>query len=48
MVGRLHTDISNVLTRLLSGVRMQIKLTKAKFETYLLSKAEDSKIVFSF
>ena len=32
MVGRLHTDICNVPTHLPPGVRMQIKLTKAKRE----------------
>ena len=46
MVGRLHTDICNVPTHLLPGVRMQIRLTKAKREFYLMSKAEDSKAVF--
>ena len=46
MVGRLHTDICNVPTHLLPGVRMQIKLTKAKREIYVHSKDEDTKAVF--
>ena len=46
MVGRLHTDICNVPTHLLPGVRMQIKLTKAKREIYVRSKDADSKAVF--
>ena len=46
MVGRLHTDIWNVRTHLLPGVRMQIKLTKAKHEIYVHSKDADSSAVF--
>ena len=46
MVGRLHTDICNVPTHLLPGVRMQIKLTKAKREVYVHSKDADSTAVF--
>ena len=46
MVGRLHTEICNVATHLLPGVRMQIKLTKAKREIYVHSTAEDTTAVF--
>ena len=46
MVGRLHTDICNVPTHLLPGVRIQIKLTKAIREFYLMNKDKDSKVVF--
>ena len=46
MVGRLHTNICNVPKHLLPGVRMQIKLTKARREFYLMSKDADSKVVF--
>jgi hypothetical protein len=48
MVGRLHSDICNVPTHLLPGVGMQIKLTKAKREFYLMNKDADSKVVFRF
>ena len=44
---RLHTDICNVPTHLLPDVRMQIKLTKARRELYLLSKDADSIVVFT-
>ena len=46
MVGRLHTDICNVPTHLLRGVRMQIKLMKAKREVYVHTKEGDSTAVF--
>ena len=46
MVGRLHADICSVSTHLLPGVRMQIKLTKAKRDIYVHSKDADSKTVF--
>ena len=46
MVGRLHTYICGVATHLLPGVRIQIKLTKAKREIYVHSTAEDTAAVF--
>ena len=46
MVCRLHTDICNFPKHLLPGDRMQIKLTKANREFYLMSEAEDSKAGF--
>jgi hypothetical protein len=46
MVGRLHSDICNVATYLLPGVRMRIKLIKAKRDFYLTNKDADSKVVF--
>ena len=45
MVGRLHNDICNVPTHLLPGVRMQMKLTKAKRGIYVHSKSENSNAV---
>ena len=44
MYGRLHADICNVPKLLVNGVKMQIKLTKAKPAFYLLSNKEDSKV----
>jgi hypothetical protein len=46
MYGRLHSDICNVPQCLLSGVKIQIKLPKAKKSFYLLSNTEDSKATF--
>ena len=46
MVGRLHTDICSVATHLLPGVRMQIKLTKAKREIYVHSTDTTTPAVF--
>ena len=46
MYGRLHTDICNVPQLLINGVKMQIKLTKARPEFYLLSTKEDAKVYF--
>jgi hypothetical protein len=48
MVGRLHSDLSNVPTHLLPVVRIQVKLTKAHLEFYLMNKDSDSKIIFKF
>ena len=38
----------NVPTHLLPGVRMHIKLTKAKQNFFLMNKAADSKVAFKF
>ena len=46
MYGRLHADICNVPQLLINGVKMQIKLTKAKPEFYLLSTKKDAKVYF--
>ena len=46
MYGRLHADICNVPKLLVNGVKMQIKLTKAKPAFHLLSNKEDSKAYF--
>jgi hypothetical protein len=48
MYGRLHSDICNVPLYLLSGVKIQIKLTKANKSFYLLSNKADSKATFKF
>ena len=45
---RLHADICNVSQFLLSGVRMQIRLTKAKDDFYLMTANADSKATFKF
>ena len=46
MYGRLHADICNIPTHIINGVKMQIKLTKAKPAFYLLSNKEYSKAYF--
>jgi hypothetical protein len=48
MVGSLYADICNVRTHLLRGLRMKVKLTKAKHEFYFMNKDGDSKVVFKF
>ena len=48
MYGRLHSDICNVPLFLLNGVKIQIKLTKAKKAFYLLSNRADTKTTFKF
>jgi hypothetical protein len=48
MLGRLHSDICNGTTQLLPGVRVQVKLTKAKPEFCLMNKENDSKVTFRF
>jgi len=48
MCGRLHSDICNVPLFLLNGVKIQIKLTKAKKAFYLLSDRADTKATFKF
>jgi hypothetical protein len=44
MVGRLLADICNVPTHVLPGVSIQLKMTKAKREFYLMNKDADSKM----
>ena len=48
MYGRIHSDICNVPLYLLNGVKIQIKLTKAKQGFFLLSNKADSKVKFVF
>ena len=48
LYGRLHADICNVSQFLPSGVRMQIRLTKAKDDFYLMKENADSKTTFKF
>jgi len=48
LYGRLHADICNVSQFLLSGVRMQIRLTKAKDDFYLMNANADSKRLLNF
>jgi len=45
---RIHADICNVSQFLLSGVRMQIRLTKAKDDFYLMNTNADTKATFKF
>ena len=45
---RLHSDIFNVPLYLLPGVWLQIRLTKARPNFYLMNKSVDSKTVFNF
>ena len=44
--GRLHADICNVPQLLINGVKIQIKLTKARPEIYLLGSKENEKVYF--
>ena len=46
MYGLLHADICNVPQLLVNGVKIQIKLTKAKPEFYLLGSKENWKVYF--
>jgi hypothetical protein len=48
MYGRIHSDIFNVPLYLLSGVKIQIDLTKAKEYFYLLSSKSDAKVKSQF
>jgi len=46
MYGRLHADICNGPQLLINGVKIQVKLTKARPAFYLLSSQEDAKVYF--
>jgi hypothetical protein len=48
MYGRIHSDICNVPQFIIPGVRLQIKLTKAKQDIYLMNPTADSKTKFKF
>ena len=48
MYGRIHSDICNVPLYLLSGVKIQIKFTKAKQAFFLISNKANSKLKFLF
>jgi hypothetical protein len=48
MHGRLHAEICNVPRFLLPGVRMQVKLTKAKPSFYLMHTDPAHSTVFTF
>ena len=48
LYGRLHSDFCNVPQYLLPGVRLLIKLTKARPSFYLMNKTADSKTTFKF
>jgi len=48
MYGRIHSDICNAPLYLLSGVKIQIKFTKAKQAFFLISNKADSKVKFVF
>jgi len=46
MYGRIHSDICNVAHYLLNGLKIQIKLTKAKQAFFLLSNKANAKVKF--
>ena len=48
LYGRLYADICNVPQFLLSGVRVQIRLTKAKDDFYLINPNTDTKVKAAF
>ena len=48
LYGRLHSDICKDPKFLLSGVRLQIKLTKAKDDFYLMNANTNTKATFKF
>ena len=48
LLGRLHSDICNVILYLLPGVKLQIKLTKAGRAFYLMNTKADSTTHFKF
>ena len=48
LIGRLLSDICNVVPHLLPGVKLQIKLTKCKRPFYLMSTKADSTTKFQF
>jgi len=48
LFGRLHKYICNVPLYLLPGFRLQIRLTKARHNLYLMNKSVYSKTVFKF
>ena len=48
MLGRLHSDICNVIPYLLPGVKLQIKLAEAKRAFYLMNSKSDSTNKFQF
>jgi hypothetical protein len=48
LFGQLHSDICNMPLYLLAGVRLHIRLTKAKSGFYLMHKIGDTKTTFKF
>lgn len=48
LYGRLHSDFCIVPLYFLPGVRLQIKLTKARSDFYLMNKTSDPKTTFKF
>jgi hypothetical protein len=46
MYGRIHSDICNVPRFILPGVKIHIKLTKAKSDFYLLAAKAAPKVYF--
>ena len=48
LVGRLHSDICNVIPYLLPGVKLYIKITKSNWDLYLMNKKADSNTKFQF
>ena len=48
LIGRLHSDICNLVPYLLPGVKLQLKLTKGKRPFYLMCTKDDSSNKFEF
>jgi len=48
LYGRIHSDICNVPLYLIPGVRIQIKLARAKPSFYLMNKDAETKTAFKF
>ena len=48
LLGRLHSDICNVIPYLFPGVKLQIKVTKGKRAFYLMNTKADSTSKFQF
>jgi len=48
LYGRIHADIWNVPLYVLSNIRLQIKLTKARLSFYLMNKDTESKVIFKY
>ena len=48
LIGRLHSDICNVIPFLLRGIKLQIKHTKGKRPFYLMTTKADSTTKFQF
>jgi hypothetical protein len=48
LYGRIHADICNVPSYILSNIKLQIKFTKARTSFFLMNKDKESKVEFKF